>query len=357
MPQGGRVRELDVLKGTAMLAVVTLHVSWYYLLAVPPASATGRLFATLHMVSGLGVPLFLVCSAIALSLRYSEPMGLAAWGAFLLRRSWVLLPAYLFWSLVTAALLKPATLWPGGRLAHLLLEGSADQQFYFVPLLFSVYLLWPLLQPAAVASGRSPATAVAVVALFAALSVVWWKLSVLGFPFNAGPHLFPLWAVYVGVGLALAPYLGALARSASARLTALAATVTVLAAVSMVATFYGSLLRPVSPAAIALAAMVFRRRRGAWLAAGLEAIGRRSYGIFLVHLLMCRALRWLLWPWLFGSLKPTTVLWPLFMPLELTLCLGLSFLATAFMSGLPWRLDRLTVGTVPALPTASKWAR
>ncbi|MFP6626411.1 MAG: acyltransferase, partial [Deltaproteobacteria bacterium] len=208
-----RVAELDVLRGLAITAVVGLHVTWAYLIQAPLDRPEGKAVAVLHLLTGFGVPLFLILSGTGLALRYSQAMKWRDYRGFLYRRALRLLPAYVTWSLVVAAHTDPALLWPPSRLVSLLLTGSAGPQFYFIPLLCSFYILWPLLRPLAVAAAASCRSAVAITAVATALSLAWWQASAAGLIVANTLTLTGFWLLYMVAGLALAPHLAGLGRA------------------------------------------------------------------------------------------------------------------------------------------------
>ncbi len=346
-----RIAELDTLRGIAITAVVGLHVTWGYLLVAPLGHTAGKTAAALHLLTGFGVPLFVMLSGIGLALRYSEPMTARAYGSFLQHRAARLLPAYLSWSLLVAAGTDPALLWPPGRLASLLLTGGAGPQFYFIPLIAGFYLLWPLLRPLARVASISPAHAIATAAAGAALSAGCWKLSSMGLV-PAGTLTLPaFFLLYMVAGLALAPHLGHLSRVGLAQrlaagvLVAAAAMLMFLGFLAMVhppsstleLRMASTIFRPASMfyiyAAMALAFAVVFGRGESRTAAGLARLGRHSYGIFLIHILLLGVgvERFL------GAPAPEQFLepwWILRMAAGWALCLALSYAVTRAFSRL-----------------------
>ncbi len=300
-----RRRDIDVLRGVAIIAVVALHTSWTLLTHAPLYTPGGRILALVHLASGFGVPLFLALSAVGLSLRYDQPFaGVDAYLNFLQRRAQRLLPAYVAWSLVSLALRDPALLWPPQQVAWALLVGSADIQFYFVPLLFQLYLLWPLLRAASVKNGGSRQS----IGLGSAwaISVLAWK----GMIHTALSEL-PFLAIHIVGALWLKD---ALLDRPERRRTAMLAT-GLLAAAALVTTaqaFYAMLPPPVSQQAMVWASTIFQPRPaiyclaaiafcfacvtgerpqsaqagGPWFARVLSMLGRRSYAVYLTHLVV-----------------------------------------------------------------------
>ncbi len=310
-----RIAELDVLRGAAILAVVGLHTTWPYLLEAAPHSTIGTIAAAAHLACGLGVPLFLTLSAVGLALRHQAGFGRPrVYGGFLAQRARILLPAYALWSLVTLALIAPHRLWPPVRPLGVLLNGSADAQFYFIPLIFSLYAAWPLLRPLVGIAAGGVAGSFLIVTGGALASVVWWKLHATARVPHGTWAMLPLWLVYVTLGIAVAPGI-ARWRGLATKLSAIGgAAVLTLATFAVMLTSFRQHVGPQPvPFTISATATIFQVRPMLYimaasmlllllayrytdtaLADGLGRIGRCSYGIFLVHMLVLRAL---LWPW------------------------------------------------------------
>jgi peptidoglycan/LPS O-acetylase OafA/YrhL len=171
---GERVVALDILRGFAIAAVVGIHVAWFSTGGAEYGTAAGQALLVAYLCCAFGVPLFLALSASGLAERHSAPESFSGHLRFLARRAASLLPAYVVWSLVSAALFRPDVFASPWKIFVILGRGTADAQFYFVPLLFELYLFWPLLRPLARAAKTSRAAAVGVAALGFAVSVAWW---------------------------------------------------------------------------------------------------------------------------------------------------------------------------------------
>ncbi|MCL4397734.1 acyltransferase [Patescibacteria group bacterium] len=126
-------KEIDILKGIAILAVVFLHFNGFWF------SQTKDFVSSLFFdqLVRFSVPLFIALSGYLLAGKYlSRSLSLID---FYLRRVTKLLPLYLLWSvIISLALSQPITI-------DSLLWGRADYQLYFVPVIFQFYLLFPLL--------------------------------------------------------------------------------------------------------------------------------------------------------------------------------------------------------------------
>lgn len=292
--------ELDALRAVAIAAVVALHVSFGVLLAAPAGTtaATGAL--VVHLLAGYGAPLFVALSMAGLALGYGRPpRTIAEHGTFLARRARRILPAYVFWTLVTMLRNEPAGLVQPAVVVERLVTGNAAYHLYFVPLICAYYLAWPVLAPLAAAARRSPFAAGGIAAGGLLGSVIVWHAASVG-ALGSGLATLPLfWLGFAAVGIASAPLL---ARRAAAPPWKPIAALTLLAAIAMIHHVRG-LLGPAPDAArIAIAvtifqlpslayvlaamglaaAIVLRARRGV---RALAAFGRRAYGVYLAHVL------------------------------------------------------------------------
>lgn len=304
-PPDDRIGELDVLRGFAIAAVVGVHVGWAYTSAADLSSSGGRVVALFHLLSGFGVPLFLALSAAGLALRYSAPDGTLGHARFLGRRALRLVPAYVFWSLASAAVFHPELLSSGRTIGAMLATGSADWQFYFVPLLLEVYALWPLLRPVARASATSSSFAACAAAAGLVAGIAWWRFP--GKP--AGPLFAPLlWVGYLVLGVAAVPYVTRLRRAAGrTRWVAASLVATAATAWWMFGSFLSLAGPDYHPYAVMLASMIFQippcaytlsatfllglasvRLKDARPGTILVMLGRSSYGVFLVHMMVFR---------------------------------------------------------------------
>jgi len=63
-----RLPELEILRGLAIAAVVMIHTAWGYAIAAGLDRPAGRVAVALHLTAGFAVPLFVVLSAVGLSL-------------------------------------------------------------------------------------------------------------------------------------------------------------------------------------------------------------------------------------------------------------------------------------------------
>lgn len=137
---------LDVLKGAAILAVVGLH----FHSALPSAIYTTSSFRVinigLNQLFRFSVPLFVAVSGYLLGSKYLNTTF--NYGLFFKRRALRLIPQYLFWSFWIYLTLKIIPEWANSASPLTfknLLFGGMDYHLYFVPMLFCLYLIFPLL--------------------------------------------------------------------------------------------------------------------------------------------------------------------------------------------------------------------
>jgi peptidoglycan/LPS O-acetylase OafA/YrhL len=293
--------ELDALRALAIAAVVALHVSFGVLLAAPAGStaAAGALFV--HLLAGYGAPLFVALSMAGLALGYERPpRTIGEHGAFLARRARRILPAYACWTLVTMLRNEPGALLQPEVVVERLVTGNAAYHLYFVPLICTYYLAWPLLAPLAAAARRSPLAAGGIAAGGLLGSIAVWHAASVGV-LRAGLATLPLfWLGFAAVGIASAPLL---ARRAHAVPWPPIAALALIAAIVMIGHVQGLLGPAPNAAHIAIAVTIFQLPTLAYVLAAmalatalvlrsrnriglLAAFGRRAYGVYLVHVLV-----------------------------------------------------------------------
>ncbi len=126
-------KEIDIPKALAIIAVVVLHFNAFLF------SQTQNITRILiiDQLVRFSVPLFVALSGYLLTEKYlTAPLNLKD---FYMRRVTKLIPLYVLWSIIiSVALNQGLNLWT-------LLFGYADYHLYFVPMIFQLYLLFPLL--------------------------------------------------------------------------------------------------------------------------------------------------------------------------------------------------------------------
>ena len=141
-----RRAELDILKAIAVIGVILIHVVSQGLFSLPRGSVSFNFLLLLDQLFRFCVPLFVAISGFTLALKYSKHQLVLS--EFLTRRVLRLLPWYLFFSCLIYLYLHH-THWYFGS-AHsplwkVIFLGKGDYHLYFVPMIFTLYLLFPLL--------------------------------------------------------------------------------------------------------------------------------------------------------------------------------------------------------------------
>lgn len=138
----------QLLRAVAICGVITIHFMAMFHKSPFVTGAPYQFWAvSLDQLARLSVPLFVALSGYGLSQKYSRSEF--HWGEFVKNRLLKLLPLYIGWSIFYYFILRAVPLWnPTWQTSSLLdqiIWGQADYQMYFVPMIFQLYLLFPLL--------------------------------------------------------------------------------------------------------------------------------------------------------------------------------------------------------------------
>ncbi len=135
----------NIIKGLAIIAVVLLHV-----LAYPKGiyhSDQQIFFISLDQLARFCMPAFIMLSGYGLAFKYEKEKIIYA--DYLKKRIWKLFPLYVVWSITSILIIKSIPAWSFGNqpisLVVQFLLGQADYQLYFLPVIFQLYALFPLL--------------------------------------------------------------------------------------------------------------------------------------------------------------------------------------------------------------------
>lgn len=138
--------ELDIIKAWAIIAVVVIHtvsLSYQY---YPRESWSWDGLLIIDQISRFCVPIFVALSGYGLGIRNMD----IGWNysVFIKRRVVKLFPWYLFWSGVIYLYIRTSEEW--NHVEHfsvwkLVLLGKADYHLYFVPMIVSLYFIFPIL--------------------------------------------------------------------------------------------------------------------------------------------------------------------------------------------------------------------
>ncbi len=129
------------LKGLAIIAVITIHVTSAYLFVFDAKNSFAWQYKIIvDQLVRFAVPLFVAASGFALTKRYFKAnLNLRD---FYIRRVLKLLP----WYFVASLILFFAFHWQPKTWKQILFLGQGDYQLYFVPMIFQLYIIFPLLR-------------------------------------------------------------------------------------------------------------------------------------------------------------------------------------------------------------------
>lgn len=134
----GNLPGIDIFRAVAIVAVILIHVA-------PVRLDNNSLFV--GQIGRFCVPLFVALSGFGLARKYLEmPFDLSD---FVKRRIWRLVPQYILWSLVIYVSIntifrQDIGMYSRQTFGDLLIFGKADYQLYFVPMIVTLYVLFPL---------------------------------------------------------------------------------------------------------------------------------------------------------------------------------------------------------------------
>ncbi len=104
-------------------------------------------FISLDQLARFCMPAFIILSGYGLAVKHESQE--IKYFPFLKKRIWKLLPLYLLWSFASILIIKSIPAWSFGNqpisLVIQLLLGQADYQLYFLPVIFQLYALFPLI--------------------------------------------------------------------------------------------------------------------------------------------------------------------------------------------------------------------
>lgn len=140
---------LNLFKALAVIAVILIHTTGTYLAAYAPKNSLDwNFYLAFDALLRPSVPLFVFLSGFGLARRYAKQK--LHFKEFFSRRVVRIIPSYLFWSAIIYVSIKffePPAAQNANPLWKVFLFGRADIHLYFVPMIFQLYLLFPLLLP------------------------------------------------------------------------------------------------------------------------------------------------------------------------------------------------------------------
>jgi probable poly-beta-1,6-N-acetyl-D-glucosamine export protein len=130
--------ELDYLRGLAILAVITIHITTYYTY-MPAITNLTIVYMILIVLARYGVPLFLLVSGFALYNKYNKEFDL---NEFYIKRLRSIVPPYIIFSVLYEK-------WNRGAITTAffndLLTGKANQHLWFIILIIELYISYPVI--------------------------------------------------------------------------------------------------------------------------------------------------------------------------------------------------------------------
>ncbi len=143
----GSKAHVNLLKGYAILAVVSIHFIHAYIGRFSVGTTGWLLLVSADQITRFCVPVFVAVSGFALARKYAALSP--GFFQFFSSRAVKILPPYLAWSLVyylvgwfipsLAIFSRTTPVW------ELAVSGRVQYHLYFVPMIFQLYLLFPLI--------------------------------------------------------------------------------------------------------------------------------------------------------------------------------------------------------------------
>ncbi len=142
-----RDESIDFLKGLAILAVIGLHIIPFFVNAENVSSSKSQDLLVLMNYFRFSVPFFVALSGLSLARKYGEVRFNTI--EFLKNRVVKLLPLYFFWLAIIYLIVHLVPGWAGFAdsfpLWQRVILGRGDYHLYYVPMIVSLYLLFPVL--------------------------------------------------------------------------------------------------------------------------------------------------------------------------------------------------------------------
>jgi len=130
--------ELDYLRGLAILAVITIHITTYFT-KMPAITNLTIVYMTLIVLARYGVPIFILVSGFVLYNKYNKEFKVSE---FYIKRYSSIIPPYLIFS----ALYEK---WNRGAITTVfvtdLLTGRANQHLWFIILIIELCITYPVI--------------------------------------------------------------------------------------------------------------------------------------------------------------------------------------------------------------------
>lgn len=138
-----RSSAIDILKASAIIAVILIHTTSIAFRFIKPENI--NYYLIFDQVLRFSVPLFVAISGFLLSAKYlNQKLEIKE---FFQKRALKLLPSYLVWTGIIYFYLHYLSTEPQQQFSiyQIIFLGKADYHLYFVPMLFQLYLLFPII--------------------------------------------------------------------------------------------------------------------------------------------------------------------------------------------------------------------
>ncbi|MCB9813256.1 MAG: acyltransferase [Pseudomonadales bacterium] len=139
------IQKTNTIRGLAIIAVIFLHILAY----LPGIYNSNQqiLYISLDQFARFCMPAFIILSGYGLATKY-ESKKINYW-KFFKTRILKLIPLYLVWSIFSILIINSIPTWSFGNqpksLLVQLLIGQADYQLYFLPVIFQLYAIFPVI--------------------------------------------------------------------------------------------------------------------------------------------------------------------------------------------------------------------
>lgn len=306
---GKRIIQIDILRAFAIIAVIIIHTISASISPFLNSYPQIYILLGLDQLMRFSVPFFFAVSGYLLASKYQDKK--LETRTFLKRRALRLLPPYFAWSAIIYVYLNFFSQEPKNphNLFELIFMGRTDYHLYFVPALFYLYLLFPLI----IHFYRRSKLTVLTTALVLQLGVIVFTNLVtsqtIKLPFLWGDqqqYVFPLsWIFYFVLGIYHASEMPKFGKVFAAALcfSAVILTADTILTFSQTQNYIASTTFTRFPAVLfaasAITSFIVFKNQLLKLPARLQSlfskIGQKSYSIYLFHTLIIR-LVWEIYP-------------------------------------------------------------
>jgi len=306
----GWIKEFDYLRGFAILAIVTIHTMAFYTTITVP-SLIVPIGNYLTHLADFGVPVFFFVSGFVLTLRYFDRLDVRSF--YRRRLTTIVVPYLIFAVLYSAYNLMTVPGYTVSRALWSIVLFDSAGTFWFIAVLLQLYLLFPLLvwwQRSSEGRGRGwemlATSAIVYIGFWAVFAYLGPAIGAVVEPMSnfggiVADRLFPGYLVFFALGMwaqrtpeVWGPEVERLGHVAIV-------PVVLLLAVPLTIFGFGLLWAiVVLPFTVLALGVLYRASRG--LAArprpvsrAMEAIGKYSFGIYLIHILVIAVIVNRLW--------------------------------------------------------------